>query len=84
MKNALATLLVIAVLLAVYSGTYLAAVQPEQVVVVAVHCYGQFKVEDYYRFGGDLARWVFWPANQVDRRLRRSTWAETETETGVP
>jgi hypothetical protein len=31
-------------------------------------------MEEDYRFGGDLARFALWPANQIDRRVRPDMW----------
>jgi hypothetical protein len=31
-------------------------------------------MEEDYRFGGDFARFGFWPANQIDRHVRKDMW----------
>lgn len=72
-KRTLAISVSLAVLLALYAGAYVATVRP----FVTIDA-GIFTVEPEYRFGKSFAPWVFWPAHQVDRRLRPDTWTVDE------
>jgi hypothetical protein len=75
MKSALSAGLIVAILLAAYSGGYLATVQPTPVVATATAGILIFETEDHYRGCDPIARWVFWPANQLDRKIWPETWA---------
>jgi hypothetical protein len=55
-------------LLTIYVVCYLAIVRPDYGATPAV------EVPTQYRIGGRAAERVFWPANQLDRRIRRKTW----------
>jgi hypothetical protein len=35
---------------------------------------GPWSIPDDYRVGGEVAKWVFYPLNQLDRRLRPAHW----------
>jgi hypothetical protein len=70
-------IVVVAILLAlplVYVGSYLALVQPS----------GSFRptgapgeyAMDYYRAGGQFSATIFWPLEQVDRKVRKKRWEE--------
>lgn len=66
-------------LLCVYCGAYFAIVDPGGIPVsddpgrTILDKSFEFHVE-YYRCGGQVAAVVFWPAEQIDRRLRPITW----------
>jgi hypothetical protein len=73
-------LVVVALLLAVagYVASYLALVEPAPNYYTIRTGYSAMLVEDgvddSYRFAHSYLRWVYWPANQIDRRLRPDTW----------
>jgi len=62
----------------VYVGSYLAIVSPQARIAVyngptpAHH----FPYLTHYRFGDAWAPLVFWPLEQVDRRLRAKAWID--------
>ena len=58
--------IVVALLLALpmaYVGSYLLLVMP-------------FNGSAYYRFGGPVVTHIFWPLEQVDRKVRPGRWQE--------
>jgi hypothetical protein len=67
--------LVLVVLPALYMGAYLAAVaRPIEIATESGSGVGVSEMKADYRFGGPISRWIFWPANQVDRRIRHDLW----------
>jgi hypothetical protein len=72
-----AGLIVLAAIASLYLGTYCWALDD------GYHGYNddviagrelRYSLRDEYRIGGDVARAAFWPANQLDRFLRRERW----------
>jgi hypothetical protein len=61
---------VILLLPALYVGSYLALLDPYGVTQA---------LPAHYRFGGDCARWTFYPINLLDRQLRPSYWNALRT-----
>ncbi|WP_254509266.1 hypothetical protein [Anatilimnocola floriformis] len=53
-----------------YVGSYLALVVP------GYHIPGQF---NNYRMGYDYAERIFWPLEQIDRKLRPESWNDPAT-----
>ena len=80
MKTLPITALVVVSVLAVaaYAASYLALVEPApNYYTIRTGGSATLAVDgmnDSYRFGHKYARWVYWPANQVDRRVRPDTW----------
>jgi hypothetical protein len=68
-RRILASFFIIALLLSGYTGGYIANACP----ILALED-EQFVMADRYRFGEPVARRVFWPANQIDRRVRPDLW----------
>ena len=65
-----------------YFGSYLALVVPTHVRVDRIVCNTptEFLTEvnyERYRFGGKYSERVFWPLEQLDRRIRQETWNPT-------
>jgi hypothetical protein len=74
-----------------YAGSYLAPVKPEGILVgihqatsaelLDADIYSspseiRFTPEHrYYRLGGQWSKRIFWPLEQIDRRLRPAAWA---------
>jgi hypothetical protein len=57
-----------------YVGSYLAMAQPGWVLHVCTHSgNGEIPLEPY-RFGGEWSACLFWPVEQIDRKLRPSLW----------
>ena len=66
-----------------YVGSYLALVCPQQIIVTKWHrpvSNGPFTDDDFdlyaahYRLAHETAERVFWPLEQLDRKLRPSAW----------
>jgi hypothetical protein len=62
------------VLPALYIGSYLALVIPSGA-LRPTGTPGEYAVE-YYRAGGALSATIFWPAEQLDRKIRKQRWEE--------
>ena len=68
--------------LAAYAVSYLAIVMPKRRAQSAVQLVDgrlmEFAFADEiwpeYRIGGPVSPWLFWPAHQLDRQIRRGTW----------
>lgn len=75
-----AVLLVALPALVVYAGVYLALVAPGLVEVV-IHRevneaggVSQTSLETHYKAGTHRVAWVFWPLEQIDRKIRPDQW----------
>ena len=64
----------LALLLVAYVGGYLGLSNPSRAGVGRGGGYTSW-VEPNYRVGGDAAERVFWPLEQLDRRMRPDFWA---------
>jgi hypothetical protein len=56
-----------------YVASYYALVLPGPG-PLAMTSTGECKEQSSYRLGSDYARQVFWPVEQIDRRLRPKAW----------
>jgi len=79
MRNNFALSLVAGLLvLILYLAAYLALVEPVPNFYTVRSGGSAMLMEDganaHYKFGDTYVRWVFWPANQIDRRLRHAIW----------
>ncbi|WP_425617246.1 hypothetical protein NA78x_000919 [Anatilimnocola sp. NA78] len=61
--------IVLLLLPVLYVGTYLAMVKPRSGGDILLNM-----IKSDYRSGGDWESTVFWPLEQIDRRLRPETW----------
>jgi hypothetical protein len=68
------TMLLLVALPVLYIGSYLALVQPSGS-FRATGAPGEYAI-DYYRAGGAFSATIFWPAEQVDRKVRPKRWEE--------
>lgn len=76
--------LAVALLLSfIYLGTYLALVVPEGILHPRFREKSSININEfaevsasmqYYRFGGNQPRKLFWPLEWVDRRIRPGSW----------
>ena len=64
----------LALLLLAYVGGYFGLSNPARCGMGRGGGYTSW-VEPNYRVGGDAAEWVFWPLEQLDRRVRPTFWA---------
>jgi hypothetical protein len=81
-RESRAPLIVVIVLLllpVLYVGTYFALVVPGSALIPVTGSSGEsgFLVR-HYRWGGDSAERVFWPLEQIDRKLRPKAWEKVE------
>lgn len=66
--------------LGVYVGAYFALVEPGLVEVVlnrAITAEGrvrQTSMEVHYKGGAHRVAWIFWPMEQIDRKIRPNEW----------
>lgn len=59
-----------------YVGSYLLAVAPaHRIYLNPDNSGGVVFVIQNYRIGGSLPAIIYWPLEQIDRRLRREKWA---------
>jgi hypothetical protein len=68
-----AILLILPVL---YVGSYLAMVKPEGHMAFderEIISETNFRWE-HYRYGDSVTSWLYWPLEQIDRKLRPSSW----------
>jgi hypothetical protein len=73
-RTGLAWLTVALLLLpALYVGSYWALVRPLAVLIPVPGDPGNYDVRHYAR-GGAVAETLYWPLEQVDRRLRPAAW----------
>jgi hypothetical protein len=72
----LAVFAVIAIPL-LYAGAYLALVIPSKYEIDPARQDGLslWETRDIYRLGGESSERFFWLANELDRRVRPTTWA---------
>lgn len=78
MKRSPAPIIAVLLLLlsVLYVGSYLALVVPGGIIVRSIQ-HGQsieFATGEHYRWKPSLAKPVFWPLEQLDRRLRPGAW----------
>jgi hypothetical protein len=58
-----------------YVGSYFAMVVPDGIFIGTIKVdYVRQPVISHYRTGGDIAAAVFWPLEQIDRKLRPGAW----------
>lgn len=60
-----------------YLGSYLALVDPKSSGVWNVSGGGITPLWSNYRFGDPYSRRIFWPLEQIDRRLRPDAWPDS-------
>ena len=60
----------------VYAFSYLANVMPKTT-ATQVDFLTTYRIHAEYRVGGPIAHCLFWPALQLDRKLRPGRWAAT-------
>jgi hypothetical protein len=70
MKTHLAACLTVGLLLAAYFGVYLATVESK----LSYDRHGDLVMIASYKFREPVAKWLFWPAHQLDRRVRTKEW----------
>ena len=58
-----------------YVGSYLAMVLPSGILVPVADQRGSYDIR-HYRLGGDYAEAIYWPLEQLDRRVRPHSWRE--------
>jgi hypothetical protein len=75
-NKVLEALAVLAAMPLLYVAMYLALVVPIQYEIDPPRTMQPriWEALDTYRFGGEWSEWFFWPANEMDRRLRPKTW----------
>ena len=71
-KRAVVIFVVLLPLLVLYAGSYVVLVVPEGIVLK-----GEEARITHYRFGGMAAAAIFWPIEQVDRKVRRMDWDDS-------
>lgn len=78
MNQSRAPLIVANVLLllpVLYVGSYFAMVVPDGILIGTIKVdYVRQPVISHYRTGGDITATIFWPLEQVDRKLRPGAW----------
>ena len=76
MKQSVVPLIIAIVLLVLpvlYVGSYLALVTPRGTFVEDWDRFGGVRSFSY-RYGGDRTATIFWPLEQIDRKLRPKAW----------
>jgi hypothetical protein len=64
-----------------YVGSYLALVTPGGTAVGSIKInYVPYPVIDHYRAGGDISGAIFWPLEQIDRKVRPGAWEQPSWE----
>ena len=71
-RHATCIIVAILLLLMLYVGSYLALVVPEGIVLKG----GESRIT-HYRSGDRTATAIFWPIEQVDRKVRWSDWDDS-------
>ncbi|QDU25695.1 hypothetical protein ETAA8_07650 [Anatilimnocola aggregata] len=82
MTNRVPLIIAIVLLLlpVLYVGSYLANVRPRPVLVPFTLPSGKVaRLVSHYRFGIEYSERIYWPLEQVDRKLRPRAWVENET-----
>jgi hypothetical protein len=59
-------------------ASYLALVVRERYVTAIATGVVERSVQAEYRFGDDLAKWAFWPLEQIHRKVRPGAWEVNE------
>jgi hypothetical protein len=57
-----------------YVGSYLALVTPDNVTDYKSSKGGRFNFANNYRIGSEWCDRIFWPLEQIDRKLRPKAW----------
>jgi hypothetical protein len=58
-----------------YAGSYLALVMPEGRIVDRVSSLNTSRGElVHYRWGDEMLRRIYWPLEQIDRKVRPGAW----------
>lgn len=65
---------VVLLLLMLYVGSYLALVVPRGSFALVIEPDGQYWETRNYRCGESVSKSVFWPLEQIDRKLRPGEW----------
>jgi hypothetical protein len=69
--------LVLLLLPVLYLGSYLALVVPSGIVIGTIKVdYEPQLVISHYRTGGDIGATIFYPLEQIDRKLRWKAWEQ--------
>jgi hypothetical protein len=66
--------ILLALVIVAYVGNYVILVNPDKDAVAASKGTVLILESPDYLLGGDIAACVFWPLEQLDRRLRPDTW----------
>lgn len=69
-----AALAILVLVIALYAGSYLAMLNGS-VTIIAPESPDTLQIAPAYRFGGRWADVIFFPAHEVDRRIRPHRWA---------
>ncbi|QDU28522.1 hypothetical protein ETAA8_36240 [Anatilimnocola aggregata] len=74
--------IVLLLLPVLYVGSYLALVVPGGIPRVGVsnvdgRMFRQISREHDYRIDSELASWLFWPLEQIDRKMRPEAWEQS-------
>ena len=73
--------MVLLLLPVLYVVSYFALVVPEgHMVIGRVTSQGAYASREHYRFGAHRIKSVFWPLEQIDRRVRPLTWLKVGLE----
>jgi hypothetical protein len=84
-NKVLAAFAVVAAILLLYACAYLALVVPvlDEIDPSRMMQPQTWAAREAYRFGGEWSERFFWPANEIDRKLRPKTW-EFDPFAGMP
>lgn len=58
-----------------YVGSYLVLVRPWAILIPVPNEPSSYHIS-HYRYGGAYAEAIYWPLEQLDRRIRAETWGE--------
>ncbi len=58
-----------------YVGSYLALVRPLAMLIPVRGAPGSYDMR-HYALGGAIAETIYWPLEQIDRRIRPAMWRE--------